>query len=221
METEELEVDQIQPGDLIDTLNDAVGPLAADWLIYVVAAIAAILASWIVWRLLRRRRGRLPRAEVDLTIDVASLGTAGPLPGASLLEHFSVPVRLAAIVVAPAGRARQLPPWGQLGGVFEGIVPGLAQVVVTHDTLVRRWPQQLSTSGFAHSFFRHAKLPGDGGKGTQWCSAAGVARVRGQPVMAGLLMRSELPNSLGQVIVEHESKWLDVLRVKPPERDAK
>lgn len=191
-----------------------IGPLAGDWLIYVVAAIAAVVVLWIVWRLVRRRRGRLPRAEVDLTIDVASLGTAGPPRGVPVLEHYNVPMRLAAIVLAPAGRDRQLPAWGELGVVFEAIVPGLAQVVMTHRTLVRCWPPQLSITGFGHSFFRHAKLPGDGGKGTHWCSAAGVAKLQGQPVMAGLLMRSELPNSLGQVIVEHESKWLDVLRVK-------
>jgi len=193
------------------------GPLSGDWLIYVVAAIAAVVALWIVWRLVRRRRGRLPRAEVDLTIDVASLGTAGPPRGAPVLEHYNVPMRLAAIVVAPAGRDRRLPPWGELGVVFEAIVPGLAQVVMTHHTLVRCWPQQLSITGFGHSFFRHARLPGDGGKGTHWCSAAGVAKLQGQPVMAGLVMRSELPNSLGQVIIEHETKWLDVLRVKPAE----
>jgi hypothetical protein len=213
----ENELDELQPGDLIDNLTNAAGPLVGELLPALVTLVIAIVVLYVVWRLVRRRRGRLPLVEPDLGIDVASLGTWGPPPGAPVLEHYNVPVRLAAIVVAPAGRARRLPPPEQLGGVFEAIVPGLADVVATHDTLVRCWPEQLSSTGFAHSFFRHVKLPGDGGKGTQWSSAAGMAKIRGQPVMAGLLMRSERPNSLGQFIVEHETKWLDILRVKPPQ----
>jgi len=212
----ENEVEQIQPGDLVDKLKDAAGPLAGEWLPYAVMAIVGLVVLLILLRLFKRRLGRLPRPEVDLTIDVASLGTSGPPPGAPELEHYNVPMRLAAIVVAPAGRAGRLPPPGQLGDVFEAIVPGLAQVVATHNTLVRCWPEQLSSSGFAHVLFRHAKLPGDGGKGTCWCSAAGVAKIGAQSVMVGLVMRSQLPNSLSQTIVEHEAKWLDILRVKPP-----
>jgi len=202
--------------ELLDTLGDATGPLAGEALRYTIVVLVVILAFWVVWKLLKRRRGRLRRLEPDLTINVAALGTAGPPAGGFVLEHYNLPMRLAALVVAPAGRAHPLPPREQLGQVFEAIVPGLAQVVVMHDTLVRCWPEQLSTTGFAHSFFRHARVPGDGGKGTQWCSAAGVAKVDGQSVMVGLVMRSELSNTLGQTIVEHETKWLDLLRVKPP-----
>jgi hypothetical protein len=210
------EVEPLRPGELINDLEDAAGSLGGDLLWYALLAIVALLALYILWKLLRRRRGKLPLVEPDLTIDVAALGTAGPPAGAPVLEHYSVPVRLAAIVVAPAGRARPLPPRDRLAGVFEAIVPGLARVVATHDTLVRRWPEQLSTSGFAHAFFRNVRLPGDGGKGTSWCSAAGLVKIRAQAVMAGLLMFSQQPNSIGQMIVEHETKWLDILRVKPP-----
>ena len=209
------DAEPLQSGEVIDRLKDTVGTIPGDLLRYAIVLIVAAVLLYVVWKLLRRRRGRLPLVEPDLTIDVASLGTWGPPPDAPVLEHYNVPVRLAAIVVAPAGRARKLPPPEQLGDVFEAIVPGLARIVATHDTLVRCWPEQLSSTGFAHSFFRHAKLPGDGGKGSPWCSAAGMAKMQGQPVMAGLVMRSHEPNSLGQFICEHETKWLDVLRVKP------
>ncbi|MFH1924481.1 MAG: hypothetical protein ABIP48_31910, partial [Planctomycetota bacterium] len=214
--TMEIEDAPAQGLDLIDDLNNVAGPLTGEWLPLAVVAIVGIVVFWIAWRLLKRRRGRLRRLEPDLTINVAALGTAGPPAGGFVLEHYNLPMRLAALVVAPAGRAHPLPPREQLGQVFEAIVPGLAQVVVMHDTLVRCWPEQLSTTGFAHSFFRHAKLPGDGGKGTHWSSAAGVAKVGGQSVMVGLVMRSELSNTLGQTIIERETKWLDLLRVKPP-----
>ena len=213
----EIETEVIGPGELINDLKDAAGSLGGEFLWYALAAVAALVGLYILWKLLRRRRRKLPLVEPDLSIDVAALGTAGPPPAAPLLEHYNVPMRLAAIIVAPAGRARPLPPRDQLAGVFEAIAPGLAQVVATHHTLVCCWPEQLSTSGFALAFFRHVRLPGDGGKGTRWCSAAGLVKVRGQSVMAGLLMFSQQPNSIGQLIVEHETKWLDIVRVKPPQ----
>jgi hypothetical protein len=213
----EIEVEPLRPGELINDLKDAAGSLGGDLLRYAVVAVVALVALYILWKLLRRRPGKLPLVEPDLTIDVATLGTAGPPAGAPVLEHYHVPMRLAAVALAPAGRVHPLPPPDQLAGVFEAITPGLAQVVATHNTLVRCWPGQLSISGFAHVFFRYVRLPGDGGKGTQWCSAAGLVKVRGQPVMAGLLMFSRQPNSIGQMIVEHETKWLDILRVKPPQ----
>jgi hypothetical protein len=200
---------------MINELEEAAGSLDGELLVYALVALVALVVLYLLWRLLRRRRGKLPLIEPDLTIDVGSLGTAGPPPGAPVLEHYNLPMRLAAVVVAPAGRARPLPPPNQLGAVYEAIVPGLAQVVATHDPLLRRWPEQLSISGFAHAFFRHVKLPGDGGKETQWCSLAGLVKLRGQSVMAGLLLLSQQPNSIGQMMIEHETKWLDVLRVKP------
>jgi len=211
------EVEPIEGRDLIDQLSDAAGPLVSEWLPLIATIVVGLVVVFVLWRLLARRRGRLAKPEMDLTIHLASLGTAGPPPGVAVLEHYNLPVRLAAVVVAPAGRVHPLPPPEQLHTVFEAVAPGLGQVVVSHDALIRRWPEQLSTTGFAHVLFRHAKLPGDAGKGTAWCSAAGVAKVEGHSVMIGLVMRSAHPNGLGQVIVEQETKWLDVLRVKPPQ----
>jgi hypothetical protein len=204
-------------GERLDRLSRAFGPLAEELLPYVLAVLIAIVAFYLAWKLLKPRWGKLPPAEPDLTIDVTALSDEGPPPGAPVLEHYHLPMRLAAVVVAPAGRAGQLPLGEHLGDLFEAVVPGLAQVVAVHHALVRRWPRQLSTTGFAHAFFRHVKLPGKGGKGTRWCSAAGVARMEGRPVMVGLLMQSEHSNSLGQVIVQRETKWLDVVRIKPPQ----
>ena len=110
----EIETEEIQPGDLIDRVRDAVGPLVGELLPYVVVLVIAAVVLYLVWRLLKRRRGRLPLVEPDLTIDVASLGTAGPPPGGPVLEHHNLPMRLAAIVVAPAGRARRAIYPGQL-----------------------------------------------------------------------------------------------------------
>ena len=205
----------METDQLLEQVTSAAGESVAGYLPYVIALAAVLMVLYIVWKLLGRQPARLPRAQPDLTIEVPPLRMGGPVPETASLEYYNVPVRLAAIVVAPAGRARPLPHLNELGELFEAIVPGLAEVVATHGCLVRRWPEQLSTRGFAISFFRHAQLPGDAGKDTPWCSAAGVARFQGQPVMVGLLMESAQANSVGQFIVDHETKWLDLIRIKP------
>jgi hypothetical protein len=177
-------------------------------------AAVILIVLWIAGRMFRRRRrASLPPAE-DLSIQVASLGENGPLPGPPFLEFYNLPMRLAAVVLAPVGRTAELPSDVELPTLIEAIVPGLDRVAALHRPLVRRWPNQVSANGFAHLFFNHARLPGDGGKGTPWSSMAGVFKMNGKPVMAALIFRAAEPNSIGQTIVESEHQWLGCLRVR-------
>ena len=131
-----------------------------------------------------------------------------------MLELYNVPVRLAAIVLAPAGRVRDLPPNDQLGPLLDAIVPGLDKVVALHRPLVAAAGPIRPARGFAHVFFSNVRLPGSAGKGTPWSSVAGVFKVHNQPIMAGLVLRAAKPNNFGQTIVDSEDKWLGCLRVK-------
>jgi hypothetical protein len=180
---------------------------------YVALAAAVLVALWIVRELFRRRKPAAPLPG-NLKIDVATLPETGPPMIPPILEFYNVPVRLAAIVLAPAGRVRELPPADQLGPLLDAIVPGLDKVVRLHRPMVRRWPSQLSVRGFAHVFFSNVRLPGDAGKDTPWSSVAGVFKHENQPVMAGLVLRAAKPNSLVQTIVESEDQWLGCLQIK-------
>jgi hypothetical protein len=181
---------------------------------HLLADLIVVLLFWLVWRLVRRRRRVAAPLAPDLKIVVADLGNDGPPPGPPVLEFYNLPMRVAAIVLAPVGRVRELPPDQQIPTLIEAIVPGLDKMAALHRPLIRRWPNQVSARGFAHLFFNNAKLPGDGGKGTAWSSVAGVFKVKGQPVMAGLVLRAAEPNSLGQTIIEEEYQWLGCLRVR-------
>ena len=206
--------DDVSLEEHLDKAKEAVGSLPADTLRYAIAAVVALIVLYIVYKLLRRKRKAPVKGVADLSIDVTSLDSEGPPAGAAVLEFFNVPVRLAALILAPAGRVRELPSIDQLDDVFEAILPGLSKVVATHKPLLRRWPAQVSSRGFAHAVFQHCRLPGDGGKGTPWCAAAGGAKLGGQPVMAGLIMRTESASGHGQQIIDAEEKWLGCLRVK-------
>ena len=65
--------------------------------------------------------------EPDLFVDVSQLDASGPPATGPRIEFYGTPVRLAVVVVAPAGRQGELPPAGVLPGLMDRLVPGLAQ----------------------------------------------------------------------------------------------
>jgi hypothetical protein len=161
-----------------------------------------------------RRRPASILLTPDLQLDVESLGEFGPPLGLPFLEFYNLPMRLAAVVLAPVGRTGELPAEDELLPLIGAVVPGLDKIASLHSPLIRCWPSQVSARGFAHAFFNHARLPGDGGKGTAWSSMAGMFKLKGQPVMAGLIFCAAEPNNLGQTIIDAEYQWLGCLRVR-------
>jgi hypothetical protein len=190
-------------------------PLESTAILLAVAAVAlaGVTILVLVTRLRRGARERL-RPATELLVDVASLDDSGPSAEGPHLEIYGTPVRLAVIVVAPAGRHGHLPPPGVLPGLMERLVPGLTEVIALQQPKICRWPAQLSSQGFAHAFFNQVALPGDRGKGTPWCSIAGKVQVGDRSFLAGLVLCSHGSNGLGQVVVQHEGQWLDVLRLR-------
>jgi len=178
------------------------------------AVLLGLLLLVIMVLLLRRRGGQPDRVEPDLRIDLAALSDHGPPPAGPRLEFYGTPVRLAVLVLAPAGRNSPLPADDELADLIDDLVPGLWAVVEAHEPLVRCWPCQLSTHGFTHAFFKHVQLPGDRGKGTPWSAAAGRFETRTRQLLAGLVCVADRPNSLSQIAVAHAGQWLDVLRVR-------
>lgn len=203
-----------EPADKLQERVDALAPMGPDLIKYGLAALAAILLLYVLLRFLRGRRRKLPLPPPETPIDISTLPATPLPPGAPVLTYYHVPVRLMAMVLAPAGRLSEIPPENERPGLVDMILPGLAQVVTTHRPVIRLWSHQLSVRGFAHKFFAKAQLPGNGGKGTEWSSIAGMVRFQGKPFMVGMVLRSAAPTSLGQRVVEEEAQWLDVLRVK-------
>lgn len=161
-----------------------------------------------------RRRPKAPPPPPDLRIDVRSR----PLeyvPDSPRLSIQGVPVRLAVVVLASAGRAQQIPPSERWAELFQSVVPGLADVVNTHAPQIITWPPQLSAVGFNQVFFRNLLLPGDRGRGTPWCALAGPARASdGRVFLIGLVMQAGEAVYLSCQTVQHETEWRKFLEVK-------
>ncbi len=187
-----------------------------------VLIIAGVLLAFFVialllglWALLRRRK--IKPADISrspLFIDVQLLDREGPSPELQQLDFYNLPVRLVALVIAPVGRDRPVPSISELPQLEAAIVPGLQGIVENHNPEIWVWPTQLSVQGFTQAFFNNAPLPGHQGKGSAWCSLAGKFMYHGHAFVAGMVFRSAEPNSMGQVLVERETQWLDILRLQ-------
>lgn len=182
----------------------------------VAAALALCLAAmaFLVFRLVRKRPVAQADPRAELAIDVAALPVAPPPQAGPQLEFYGTPVRLAVMVLAPVGRDGEIPAPVDLPSVLENLLPGMQEIVSHHQPQVVLWPNQLSSQGFLQAFFNLAALPGDHGKGTPWCSAAGKFEGGGQQFLAGLICCAAGPNSLGEMTVDKPGQWLSVLRVR-------
>ena len=179
----------------------------------VITGVAVVVVLIIVARVVLVGRRRTTQSFDDLSVDVKELGAHGPPPG-SQLEYYGTPVRVALLVLAPAGRHHELPSKEELPSLVEQFVPGFIDILSLHQPSYRGWPAQISSSGFAHSFFNHVPLPGDRGKSTPWCGIAGKFTALGQQFLVGMVVVADSVNGFSQRIVEHEGQWHDILRVR-------
>ena len=144
-------------------------------------------------------------------LDLRSFGQQGPPAAGPQLAAMNVPVRLAALVVAPAGREGQLPADQALAMMMDQSIPGIAKVIQQHQPQIYRWPGQLSAEGFNRIFFTSTGLSNQG-KGTPWCCAAGPIIYKDHRMFVGMLMRSQAENNIAQYSFDKDTKWLDVIR---------
>lgn len=168
----------------------------------------------LIFRLVLGRSKEPAPQPIDLAIDVSSLDKSGPDGNFPQLTCQGKPVRLAALVVAPVGRSGEIPEADRLLDAVDQLIPGLVDIISIDHPVVRFWPGQLSTQGFARVFFRNVMLPGDRGVGTPWCSVAGKFKADGQQFLAGLLCHAGDPNELGEVAVDDNEQWARVLEVR-------
>jgi hypothetical protein len=183
---------------------------------FLIAAVvgAAVLLIGVLFVLTRLfASAKVVSREPTLTsVDYASLSNAPPAHSRIRLELYNVPVRLAAVVIASAGRDDRLPE--DIPKLLDEVCPGLGRVCELDKPSIVKWPPQLSTQGFARRFFINAPLPGDKGKGTPWCSVAGRIDSNDKSALVGLMFHAASANNLSQVVIERTTQWLDVLRVR-------
>ena len=184
------------------------------WIYLILGGFVALVVLLVLRRILHSRRKAARPMPPELRIELAKLGGKAPPAEPPILEFYNLPMRLAGIVLAPVGRMRELPPPEELPAVFESVLPGLDRVADRHRPLVGRWPNQVSTRGFASAFFSNIRLPGEGGKGTPWSAVAGILSTTANPLCSASFSVPPRQTASARSVVNTEHEWLGCLRVK-------
>ncbi len=181
----------------------------------VLPAAAVLVVLLVLGFLWLRRKKPAPPPEPELPrVDVNQLDPSGPAAEPPVLECQGVPVRVAAVIVAGAGRLAPAPAVEIIGQVLEEVVPGLGAVYHRDRPQVLTWPAQLSTRGFTQAVFANTPLPGDRGKGSVWCIAAGRCDYQGKQYLAALVLAAASANTMTHFTLEQPHQWQSLLRVR-------
>ena len=155
------------------------------------------------------RRGKKGDPETGLGDDLSTLPPAPKGPRHYQLYVMNQPARLRLVVIAPVGKKTV----GKVDSALEQIFRGLGEVSFDDKPRIRIWPAQLSTTGFAPTFFRLTKSPDAEGKASRFVMLAGPARAGAMPVLLGLVVEVEERSKLGKLTMT-ETQWGEVLRVE-------
>jgi hypothetical protein len=182
-------------------------PAGKDLALYAGGAAGVMVLIAFVVVVFRKKKKVDP--EAGLGEDLAAIPAPGKGPRHYQLLVMNQPVRLRLVVVAPVGKK----PVGKVDSVLEQVFRGLGEVAIDDHPRVRIWPAQLSTTGFAPTFFRLTRRPDPPGKPSRWVLLAGPARAGATPVLLGLAVLADQPSKLGLVTMS-ETQWGEVLRVE-------
>ncbi|HZT80270.1 MAG TPA: hypothetical protein VFA26_08615 [Gemmataceae bacterium] len=201
--------------ELLDRLQSLLPEGVPLWAVAAGAVLLIVLLILLrkLWRALFGR-GKGPEAwdrELDIDLDDCPLPTRPP--GERQLTVYHQPARLRLVVVAPVGREADIDAMA-VEKLLDKVVPGLGAAAQADRPRVRVWPPQMSQHGFTASFHRHTPKAAGRGEPSRWVLLAGRAQAGRQPVMVGLGLWADEPNTLDRVNLEPH-QWLDVLRLVP------
>jgi len=194
--------------------------------------VLAIALKWGYSVVLSKTKSRV-KGDSSLTIDVAKFSQEPPPLAPMLLDFYGIPMRLSAIVAAPAGRASNLPLDNQsLLLQCESALPRLGRIAELHKTKIIRWPTQLSVTGFTHALLREASLPDGKQTRSRWTVVTGPVEAETPSGTIGLqeetgtrlltvalFLCAEEPNAYNQEAVPAPHQWRRILQVRDASRD--
>ena len=173
-----------------------------------VVGLGALVVLLLLFKMLKG--GKKADPEAGLGEDLSTLPAAPKGQRHYQLYVMNQPVRLRLVVIAPMGKKTV----GKVDSALEQIFRGLGEVSFDDKPRIRIWPAQLSTTGFAPTFFRLTKSPDAEGRPSRFVMLAGPARAGAMPVLLALVVEVDERSKLGKLTMT-ETQWGEVLRVEP------
>jgi hypothetical protein len=205
------------PSELLDRLQTYLPEGVPAWAVAAATGLLLLLVLFLLlrklWRALFGRRQTEDAWDRELAIDLDECPLPTRPPGERRVTVYHQPVRLRLVVLAPVGRDGDVDATA-VEKLLDKVVPGLGAAAQIDRPRVRVWPAQVSQHGFAAAFHRHTRKAARRDELSRWVLVAGRAQAGRQPVMLGLGLWADEPNTLDRVNLDPH-QWLDVLRLAP------
>jgi hypothetical protein len=186
------------------------------WLMVIIGIIVggflALVVVAIVFLLSYRKKTTTAHPAENRTIDLDALPLPSLPPQTCSLDIYHSPTQLAVLVLAPLGRAHELPEKDQWRNLLEQLCPGFGDVLDEHQPVFRRWPPQMSHAGFYRSFFANMRSADAPHSPTRWYKVAGKVDWFNHQILVGMVARTSSKSPLAPIEVEHPGKWREILK---------
>ena len=158
------------------------------------------------------RGGQKPAEPATGLLEALAAYPPPPLKPNRRLTVHGRPKRLRLVVVAPVGK-RDLREFGEIEDILNRVCRGLGDLAKEDKARLRTWPPQLSSTGFAPTFFRNTRTPEDTQEAAHWSLLAGPAKMGDVPILLGLAVWSEETSDMKQLSLT-PPQWNEVLRIE-------
>ena len=175
------------------------------------AVVGGLIILWVIAKALGGTK-KVAAAAPESPLNVSLLDAEGPPPTGIQLTAHGTPVRIAVLVVAPAGRGQNQLDENLMNILVEELVPGIGQFISRDVPMTDMWPAQMSTQGFVNTFMSQIQLP-DRGRGNRWSALAGRITAEEGGFLVGMALCAAKPTGLSEYTVEHDGQWSEILRV--------
>jgi len=170
-----------------------------------------LLVAFLVLRRLLRPKRATGDPERHLREHLGEYPPAPGNPGPQRLSVQGKTARLRLVVVAPLGQ-QAAPNVNEVERFLDQLLHGLGAVALHDKPRVAVWPGQLSQQGFPPTFHRLVTSPESEGAPSRWVLLAGPAKVGKHPVLLGMALHTDAPNTLGKLHPQPH-QWAEMLRV--------
>jgi hypothetical protein len=121
-------------------------------------------------------------------------------------------VRLRLVVVAPSGMDHEPIEAEDVPEILDDFRRGLGAFIQSDRSRVCIWPPQLSSSGFAPTFYRLVESPDAAGDRSHWIRIAGPIKIAGKSYLLGLACLADHTSKIGTINVT-ANEWRDRLAI--------
>jgi hypothetical protein len=189
-----------------------------EWQVLLMIAGGGVLGLAILLVILKSlfRGGGRGKRRANRQADLREFLDEYPEPPSTMSIHRllidGLEARLRLVVLAPTGMEHEPIDAHGIPDMLDDFRRGLGDLVRADKPRVCVWPPQLSSSGFAPTFFRLVESPDPAGAKSHWIRIAGPIKIAGRSYLFGLACLTDHPSKIGTINVT-VNEWRDRLAI--------